>query len=97
MKNKYLLAIGERTNSRSIYNLGIAISILMRPSENKWTSENGAYLEIIYDGDNPRKNVKIAYSFSEVGQEELYNKHCFEIECLMDSENEFLRLEFPQL
>jgi len=92
MKSKYLLAIGERTNSRAIYNLGIAISILMRPSE------NGAYLEIIYDGDNPRKNVKIAYSFSEVGQEELYKKHCFEIECLMDSEKkDFLRLAFPQL
>ena len=91
MKNKYLLAIGERTNSRAIYNLGIAISILM------WSSENGAYLEIIYDGDNPRKNVKIAYSFSEVGQEELYKKHRFQIECLMDSKEEFLRLEFPQL
>ncbi len=91
MKNKYLQAYGEKTKSRAIYNLGIAISILMRPSE------NGAYLEIIYDVDNPRKNVKIAYSFSEEGQEELYTKHCFRIECLMDSEDEFLRLDFPQL
>lgn len=91
MKSKYLLAIGKKTKSRAIYNLGIAISILMRPSE------NGAYLEIIYDADNPRKNVRVAYSFSEGGQEELYNKHCFEIVCLMDSEDEFLRLEFPQL
>lgn len=89
--NKYLRINGRRTNSRAIYNLGIAISILMRPSE------NGAYLEIIYDLENPKKNVRIFYSFSEEGQEELYKQHQSEITTLIQEDKDFLKLDFPQL
>jgi hypothetical protein len=91
MKSKYLQVIGKRTNSRAIYNLAIAVSITMRPSE------NGAYLQIIYDLENPKKNVRIFYSFSEEGQESLYKEHEFEITNLMQGNKEFLELDFPQL
>lgn len=91
MKSKYLQVIGKRTNSRAIYNLAIAVSITMRPSE------NGAYLQIIYDLENPKKNVRIFYPFSVEGQESLYKEHEFEITNLMQGNKEFLELDFPQL
>jgi hypothetical protein len=91
MKSKYLQVIGKRTNSRAIYNLAIAVSITMRPSG------NGAYLEIIYDLENPKKNVRIFYSFSEEGQEELYKQHQSEITTLIQEDKDFLKLDFPQL
>ena len=91
MKKKHLQIIGKRTNSRAIYNLAIAISISMRPSE------NGAYIEFIYDAEYPKKNVKVVYSFTEEGHEDLYHSHVLKITHLMETEDEFLTLEFPQL
>jgi len=91
MKKKHLQIIGKRPNSRAIYNLAIAISISMRPTE------NGAYLEIIYDLENSKKNAKFTYNFREEGHEELYHSHVLKVTHLMESDDEFLTLEFPQL
>jgi hypothetical protein len=91
MRSKYLQVIGRKSNSRAIYNLAIAVSIKMRPYE------NSAYLEIIYDIENAKKNVKVAYSFTEEGMEDLYHSHALKITYLMETDDEFLTLEFPQL
>ena len=91
MKTKYLQVIGKRTKSRAIYNLTIAVSIRMGP----WG--NGASLEIIYDLENPKKNARFSYSFRQEGHEELYNSHVLKVTHLMESDDEFLTLELPQL
>lgn len=91
MRSKYLQIIGKKSNSRAIYNLGNANCIRMRPSA------NGAYIEIIYDLNNAKNNLQVTYSFSEVGQEDLYHRHVEKITYLMETDDEFLTLEFPQL
>jgi len=63
----------------------------MRPSG------QGAYLEIIYDLENSKKNAQFHYFFGEEGREELYQSHVLKVTHLMESDDEFLTLEIPQL